>query len=196
MTRIFLLLIAVLLTGCATLGIGGKTESEHEELWKQSHLALYGGNFARAESGFSELARRFPETGEGQEALFFLAVVSLDPRNPQWDPAPAREQLQRYLARDSSSVRLSYPRPEARTLLELTEQLVLPPQERAGGLASETRVVRVPGPERVVVPATQSRALTAEVERLRREVAERDETIRRQREELNRIRNALTPRQP
>lgn len=158
-------------------------------------MAFYGGNFARADSLFTDLATRFPETGEGREALFFIGVVSLDPRNPGWNPAPAADHLRTYLQRDSVAPTLNYPRPEARTLLQLAEQLVLPPQERVPGLAAETRVVRVPGAERVVAPAAQSRALAAEVERLRREVADRDETIRRQREELNRIRNTLTPRQ-
>jgi hypothetical protein len=65
------------------------------------------------------------------------------------------------------------------------------PARRVPGLQPEVVTREVEGP-RVVVPAQESRALAAEVERLRAQVAERDATIRQQREELERIRRTLT----
>lgn len=198
MTRFALLLFPALLGGCASAGLGGSEPSDPEALWVRAHTALYRSEFARADSAFAVLTTEYPATGEGREAIFFRAVVRLDPRNPGWNPAPAAERLRSYLAQDSTFRTATYPRPEARTLLRLAEQLALPPEERMAGLGAQTRtqLVEVPGPERVAAPAAESRALAAEVERLRRELATRDDTIRRQREELNRIRNALTPRQP
>jgi hypothetical protein len=198
MIRTLLLVLLALLSGCAHLRPDSETRAR-EATWREGHFAFYRGDFVRAAAEFQELVTRHPESGEGREALFFLGVMSLDPRNPAWNPQPAAERLRRYLELDSITSASSFPRPEARTLLGLADQLNLPPEERVAGLQQEARVVPVPSGrpvERVVVPATESRALAAEVERLRRELDTRDATIRRQREELDRIRNTLTPRRP
>jgi hypothetical protein len=198
MTRTLLLLLVSVLAGCAHLRPDPRVEAR-EDAWREAHFAFYRGDYPRATAEFEALATAHPETGEGREALFFLAVLSLDPRNPAWNPQPAAERLRRYLQLlDSVAPSRSFPRPEARTLLELADQLNLPPQDRVAGLQADTRVVQVPTTrvERVVVPAAESRALAAEVERLRREMEARDTVIRRQREELERIRSTLAPRRP
>ncbi len=197
MTRTLLLLLVSVLAGCAHLRPDPRVEAR-EDAWREAHFAFYRGDYPRATAEFEGLATAHPETGEGRESLFFLAVLSLDPRNPAWNPQPAAERLRRYLQLLASvAPSRSFPRPEARTLLELADQLNLPPQERVAGLQADTRVVQVPGrTERVVVPAAESRALAAEVERLRREMEARDTVIRRQREELDRIRSTLAPRRP
>src|SRR5690606_10279469 len=98
--------------------------------------------------------------------------------------------LSLYLEGDSAYLATLHRRPEAVTLLQLARQLNMPAEERVPGLQPETRVVT----ERVVVPARESRALAAEVDRLRRLLAERDATIQQQKEELERIRKTLTGR--
>jgi hypothetical protein len=66
----------------------------------------------------------------------------------------------------------------------------------------DARVPGLPCPVQLVTrvepgePAPPSTAAPAEIARLRREVAERDATIRDLRAELERIRNTLVPRRP
>lgn len=194
MKRITLALLLALAPACAHFAAEPPpTDNVRQELWHDAHMALYGEDFAGAQARFEQLTERFPDSAEGREALFFLGVVRMDPRNPDWNPEPAVGHLRSYLTSDTLPESAAViPRPEARTLLQLAEQLTLPAGARVPGLQPETRVVRVQ--TRVVAPASESRALAGEVERLRREVAERDDTIRQQREELDRIRDTLTPR--
>ena len=195
-TRGLVLLLALFLAACATLapGSGGR---EGKRLWTAAHLALRAENFRAADSLFSRLATAHPRSEEGHEALFFLGEMRMDPRNPGWNSRLAAEYLRRYLARGDSSPRAEIHRqPEANTFLELANQLNLPAGQRIGALQPGTTRVEVPQqapvPQRVV-PSEEAAALRAEIERLRGELEARDETIRRQRDELNRIRNTLAP---
>ncbi|MET0399539.1 MAG: hypothetical protein ABW277_22300 [Longimicrobiaceae bacterium] len=196
-TRGLVFLLALFLAACATLapGSGGR---EGKRLWTAAHLALRAENFRAADSLFTRLATAHPRTEEGHEALFFLGEMRMDPRNPGWNSRLAAEYLRRYLARGDSSPRAEIHRqPEASTFLELANQLNLPAGQRIGALQPGTTRVEVPQqqapvPQRVV-PSEEAAALRTEIERLRAQVAERDETIQRQRDELNRIRNTLAP---
>lgn len=182
-------------TGCAALGMGGSDDRTRLETWTMAHQALDVEDFDRAAALFQRLAADHPDTREGHEAVFYLGSMRLDPRNPGWDPRPAETHLAHYLAGDTIASRPdALRRPEARTLLELARQLNMPPQERVPGLQAETQVVVEARPERVVVPARESRALAAEVARLRRELSARDATIETQRAEIERIRKTLTGR--
>lgn len=193
-TRVLLLALVALVSACAHLspGSGGR---EKDRLWREAHLALAAQNFRSADSLFAGLAASFPESEEGREAHFYLGAMRLDPRNEGWSSQQAAEHLRRYLAGDTASARRTiFRKPEAGTLLELANQLNMPAESRVPALQPDTVVRTVPGrSRRVVVPAEESRELSSEVARLRRELAEREETIRRQREELNRIRNTLAP---
>ena len=187
-------LVVLLLSACATIGLGSEGR-ERDDLWSVAHLALQAERFAAADSAFSRLATMHPGTEEGRESLFFLGAMHLDPRNPGWSSGEAAEYLRRYLAlADSAREVQIHRRPEAVTILQLANQLNMPAEQRIGALQPQTQTERVavPGPVRVV-PGEQARELAAEVERLQRQVAERDETIKKQREELNRIRNTLAP---
>lgn len=190
MRRTLILLALALLPACAQLGLSRPGGEERMRLWNEAHQAFYADDFDRAASLFGELQELYPETQEGRESLFYLGTLRLDPRNPAWDPAPAEQSLRSYIAADTT-VHV-HRRPEAETLLRLAEQLNMPAEQRVPGLQPETRVVRVP--QRVVVPARETRALSAEVERLRAQVAERDAKIIQQQEELERIRRTLTGR--
>lgn len=188
------LFFVLLLSACATIGLrpGG---GERDELWTEAHLALRAERFGAADSAFSRLVAAHPEAEEGREALFFLGATRLDPRNPAWSSRQAADYLRRYLAQADSGRKVEiHRRPEAVTLLQLANQLNMPAEQRISALQPQTQTERVavPGPVRVV-PGDQARELAAEVERLRRLVAEREETIRKQREELERIRNTLAP---
>ena len=179
--------LLVMASGCASLR-GGGTGENRESLWRQANEALVRFDFAGAQSLFEQVAERYPDTMEGREALFYLGTIHLDPRNTTWDPRPAEEYFSDYLALSTEDGPVLYRSLEAGTLHEIARQLNLPPDVRVPGLAPEERVVT----ERVVVPARQSRELSAEVARLRSQVAERDQQIRAQQEELERIRRTLT----
>lgn len=191
-------LLALFLAACATLapGSGGR---QAKRLWTDAHLALRAENFRAADSVFSRLATTHPNTEEGREALFFLGEMRMDPRNPGWNSRQAADYLRRYLAHGASERPTEIHRhPEASTFLELANQLNLPAGQRIGALQPGTverpqrPTTATPVPQRVV-PSEEAAALRAEIERLRAELADRDDTIRRQREELNRIRNTLAP---
>ncbi|HEX2189405.1 MAG TPA: hypothetical protein VHG51_10930 [Longimicrobiaceae bacterium] len=185
-------LLALAVTACATLAPGSRDRAG-KELWNQAHLALRAENFRVADSAFNRLVTDFAGTEEGREAIFFMGEIRMDPRNPGWNSLRAADYLRRYLALADSSRRVEIHREaEARTFLELANQLNLPPDQRIGALQPGTERVQIPGPVRIV-PGEQAAELNAEVQRLRGELNARDETIRRQREELNRIRNTLAP---
>ncbi|CAN5841339.1 hypothetical protein BH23GEM6_BH23GEM6_09610 [soil metagenome] len=193
MKLIFLVAFFVVLPACAHLGLV-TGQRDRTASWIEAHNAFSNEDFARASALFSELAERHPNTLEGRESLFYLGTMRLDPRNPHWDPQPAEAALARYLASDTMQVGAAQRRPEGQTLLQLAQQLNMAPRDRVPGLQPEvvTREVEVQVQvPRVVVTAQESRALSAEVERLRGQVAERDATIRQQREELERIRRTL-----
>lgn len=193
----FTLLLLAVVSGCATFGMGGPDTPPTSTLWRDSHYAYYRGDLLAAQEGFARLAAEEPSSGEGHEALFFLGAIALDPRNPQWDPAPAERRLRDYLASGFPQGPGFIPRPEARTLLALAEQLNLPAARRVAGLRPQETPQQRPSPApQVIVQAAESRELAAEVERLRRELAARDETIRRLQDELTRIRKTLNPRTP
>ncbi len=187
-----ILLVAALLGACAHLR-GGGSEEQRRNLWNEAHLAFHAEDFRHSREVFQRLADEFPESNEGREAVFYLGALRLDPRNPQWNPQSAQEFLRQYLALDTTRA-VIFRRPEATTLLRLAEQLTAPlPDPAATNPAAATQppraTPRVANPEQV-------RALQAENAELRRQLNERDETIRRLREELERIRRTLTPRGP
>lgn len=191
MKRLPIALLPILLLSCAHLPGSGGEQRARGELWHLAHTALYTESFARADSLFSYLAVTYPDSDEGREALFYLGAIHLDPRNEEWNSERSETFLRHYLTQDTLGA-LIHRRPEAITMLELASQLNLPPDQRVAGLQPGTRTVL----ERVVAPVSQQRELVEENERLRRMLAERDEQIRRQSEELERIRRTLTPRTP
>jgi hypothetical protein len=182
-----------------------------DELWRNAHTAFAQERFADAERGFRRVAAEFPERREGREALFYLGSLQMDPRNAKWEPDSAAVSLRRYLERDSVAAPHTLRRPEALVLLEIANQLNLPPDQRVPELQPRTRVVtRAPTPGRAptqaappplrVAPAAEA---AAEIERLRRQLGERekviaarDDEIRRLREEIERIRKTLVPQRP
>jgi hypothetical protein len=186
MHRIWVIALLVISSGCAHLMV---RPDARQRLWDDAHRALALGEFQQAARGFAGLAEEYPDTREGRESIFYLGTLHMDPRNPDWNPRPAADHLRRYLSLDTVASIVSR-RPEASVLLQLAEQLNMPATERVPGLQPETRVVeaapRIIRPEQCPVPA--------DVEALRRQLAERDDQIRAQREELERIRRTLTPR--
>jgi hypothetical protein len=186
MQRTLAIGLLVLTTGCAHLV---PRPDARGRLWDDAHRALGMGEFEQATRGFEGLAEAYPDTREGREAVFFLGALRMDPRNPEWNPRPAADLLRRYLALDSVG-NITARRPEAAILYQLADQLNLPDEARVPGLQAEARVV--PGPTRII--RAEQCPVPADVEALRRQVAERDDQIRRQREELERIRRTLTPR--
>lgn len=203
MRWIFAALVGVVLPACATLrGLTGDGDRELDSLWRQAHTAFAQERFTEAEQSFRRLAAEFPDTYEGREAPFYVGSLRMDPRNPNWGPDSAAAALRRYLAQDSGDARKPLPRPEAVVLLELASQLTLPADQRVPELQPERVVVTRPGAPtpRRIAPTAQS---DAEVERLRRQlsekdrlIAERDAEIRRNRDELERIRKTLVPQRP
>lgn len=196
MQRIVALLMLALLAACAHLRGTDAQARQRTELWTDAHLAFHAEDFRGARATFQRLADEYPHTDEGREALFYLATLSLDPRNPEWNPEPAVPLLRDYLALDTARA-VIHRRPEATTLLRLADQLVLPavePRPVPGAGAAPAQEV----PRAVARPPTTpvERQLQAEVDSLRRQLVEREDTILRYREELDRIRRVLSPRTP
>ena len=185
------LLLAALLSACALGGRGGSDPGSpsRDQLWRQGHAALRQDSSRIAMAAFQRLASEHPQSTEGLEARFYLATLYLDPR--MLDAQRATEHLELYLATDTAGGRATR-RPEAARLLALSRELSVPCERRTGTLRCAPAVVARPsGGE----PApTRDGDQSAEVGRLRRELAERDATIRELREELTRIRNTLAPR--
>jgi hypothetical protein len=192
----FAILFAALLSACSVFGPGnlGPGAASRDQLWRQGHAALQADSFRVAMAAFQRLAAEHPRDERGREARFYLGALYLEPANPAWDASQAAQNLEIYLAADTSGGRVTR-RPEAETLLMLARQLVLPCEQRTGKLQCdpETIVRTRPGNADTVV-VRQGSDQSAEVARLRRELNERDATIRQLREELQRIRNTLAPR--
>jgi hypothetical protein len=189
-------IFSVLLLGaCATLRGGGPDAGHRARLWEQAHAAYAQDSFRVAAAAFQRLANEHPRTTEGHESRFYLGVLSLEPRSSV-DLTLARQQLQMYVADDTAQALRGYHLREAGSLLRLVTELQRPCETRAGAIACDTRVVtRTVTEPGATAPSNDSgAAATAEAARLRRELNERDQTIRDLREELQRIRNTLAPR--
>lgn len=188
-------IFSVLLLGaCATLRGGTPDSGNRTRLWEQAHAAYAQDSFRVAAAAFQRLANEHPRTTEGHEARFYLGVLSLEPRSAV-DLTLARQQLQMYLADDTAQSLRGYHEREAGSLLRLVTELQRPCETRVGAVACDPRVVT----RTVTDPAAGGNgeapaANNAEAARLRREVAERDQTIKELRDELQRIRNTLAPR--
>jgi hypothetical protein len=196
MRNLCAVLTLLLLPACATLR-AAESGGERTRLWQQAHNAYARDSLRAAAAAFGQLASRFPRTHEGHEARFYLGALSLDPRSPV-ELNTARQLLQQYVADDTARVVRGYHGREAGTLLRLVTELQRGCESRAPGLGCDTRVVTRATPAEPAPSSSPepSAAATAEAARLRREVAERDATIRELREELQRIRNTLAPRRP
>ncbi len=190
MNRLARLAVLIVLGGCAHFRAMGDGTPDRYELWDRAHAALAAADFPTAEALFERITLEHPGTVEARESTFYLGSIRLDPRNREWDPVIAEERLGEYLAAMWDDGPRLFRYPEAVTLHEIARQLNLPPDARVEGLQPEQRVVTIQ--ERVMVPADQSKDLAAEVEALRRQLAERDARIQAQQEELERIRRTLT----
>ncbi|HEY0020665.1 MAG TPA: hypothetical protein VGC13_30480 [Longimicrobium sp.] len=188
------ILLAALLSACSVLAPEnlGPDAARRDDLWRQGHAAMQRDSFRVAMAAFQRLAAEHPRVQEGREARFYLGTLYLEPTNPAYDAGLATQNLEMYLASDTARGRVTR-RPEAETLLGLSRQLALPCEQRAGPLRCDPVVVARSDTTVVVRPGGGGDQ-SAEVARLRREVAARDETIRELREELQRIRNTLAPR--
>lgn len=175
----------LLLSGCAHLGSTPSESWERRRLWDEAHGYFATHDFLRADSVFSAMAEHFPDTNEGRESLFYLGALHLDPRNPEWDPESAEAALKRYLAVDTAGGTI-HRRPEGETLFQLAHQLNIPMEERISGLQVE------PVQTTVVVRAEEAQGTLQENQRLRRELAAAQDSVRGLREELDRIRKTLT----
>jgi hypothetical protein len=187
------LFLAGLLSACSVFAPEnlGPDAARRDDLWRQGHAAMQRDSFRVAMAAFQRLAAEHPRTNQGREAHFYLGTLYLEPANPAYDAGMATQNLEQYLALDTSNGRITR-RPEAETLLGLSRQLALPCEQRTGSLRCEPQVVARADTTVVVRPGGGDNS--AEVSRLRREIAERDATIRELREELQRIRNTLAPR--
>lgn len=188
------LFLAALLSACAAFAPEnlGPGAASRDGLWRQGHAAMQRDSFRVAMAAFQRLSVEHPRSDLGREATFYLGTLYLEPSNPAYDAGLATQNLEMYIASDTAGGRVTR-RPEAETLLGLSRQLALPCEQRTGSLRCAPQVVTRPGGNDTVV-VRQGSDQSAEVARLRRELNERDATIRELREELQRIRNTLAPR--
>jgi hypothetical protein len=194
-----LLICACVLSACSAgqgrVPTGPDAPRSADGLWRQAHYALRQDSARVAIAAFQRLANEHPRSREGREARYYLGTLYLNPDGPTFNPGLAAQNLDVFVAADSAGGALPR-RPEAALLLDLARQLSLPCEQRQGDLRCDPSVVVRPrgtGTDTVIVRPGGAEA-SAEAARLRREVAERDATIRSLREELQRIRNTLAPR--
>ena len=195
MKTVLSLFSALLLSACSVFAPEnlGPGAASRDQLWRQGHAAMHADSFRVAMAAFQRLAAEHPRSDPGREARFYLGALYLEPANPAYDAQQAVQNLEIYLAGDTSGGRPTR-RPEAETLLGLSRQLVLPCEQRTGTLRCDPDLIARTRPGGDTVVVRQGSDQSAEVSRLRRELAERDATIRELREELQRIRNTLAPR--
>jgi hypothetical protein len=163
-------------------------------LWEQAFDAYSRDSVRVSQAIFQRLVAEYPRTHAGHEARYYLGVLSLDPRG-NLDPRAADEHFRLYLADDSIRSLGGLHRREAQTLQRLAQELRNPCGQRDSGVGCDTTVVS----RTVTQPAENGGAAAsaaAELARLRRGYAERGDTIRDLRTELERIRNTLAPRRP
>lgn len=186
----FLLLLA---SACATVPFS--SGDDRGRLWRQGHEAFYAKDFPAATAAFQRLASEHPRAGEGREARYYLGMLTLDPANPAFDVRAASEHLGIYLSLDSVAPGVLRHRPEAGSLLAFAQELQRVCPDPAGKLrcGGTPPTVIVERPPAGAPPTPAPTAEAAEIARLRRELNQRDETIRQLREELQRIRNTLSP---
>ena len=190
------LLAALLLPACATLGVGRQGGESRARLWEQAHDAFSRDSFRVAEERFTRLAAEFPQTHEGHEASFYLGVLSLEPR---WrvDFQTALRHFNAYLAADSARSPSGWHGREGESLQRLVRVLSTPCGQRVPAILCDAPVATVDTVTRTTpAPDGAAAASAAEAARLRRVVAERDARIRELEAELQRIRNTLAPRNP
>ena len=189
------IILAALLSACSVFAPEnlGPDAARRDDLWRQGHAAMQRDSFRVAMAAFQRLAADHPRTQEGREARFYLGTLYLEPTNAAYDAGLATQNLEMYLTGDTQGGRVTR-RPEAETLLGLSRQLALPCEQRTPPLRCDPLVIARSDTTVVVRPGGGGNDQSAEVSRLRREVAARDETIRELREELQRIRNTLAPR--
>jgi hypothetical protein len=193
MKRIGLLAIVFLMQACAHVRGEPPAERLGMELWRAAHEALAEGRFGRADTLFTQLAREHGATEIGRESFFYIGALRLDPRNDAFSAERALAPLREYLAHDTTGPAQINRRPEGQTLHEMAEQLTLPPSQRIPALRG-TIVVSQPAatPEPAPAPVAPADA-AAEIARLQELIRNRDAQIRRQEEELERIRRILSP---
>lgn len=194
MTFARLLLVSVLLSACSVFAPSnlGPGAAERDQLWRRAHAAMHADSFRIATESFQLLVAEYPRSRHGRESQFYLAALALEPANPEFSADEAVRRLDAYLAVDTAGGRVTR-RPEAESLLALARQLTIPCESRTGPLRCDPSTVvetRVVGGDTVVVRDGDA----GEAARLRRELAQRDATIRQLREELQRVRDTLAPR--
>lgn len=182
------ILLVGLPAGCATGStLAHEASSGATTLWTEGHHALHQQRFARAEEAFGRLIEAYPASPEAREAEFFLGSLRMDPRNPDWSPGSAVYTLESYLNGERDGDRLNR-RQEAAVLLALAHRISLPTQ--AGEAGSRTIPVR---PVPAANESEEPPIISEEMERLRRQLAERDVIIEELRSEMDRIRRTLVP---
>jgi hypothetical protein len=176
-----LALLALLLTGCATLSprtqscdCGGVSAQWMALLSTTSQLAE-AGRFDAADSALHSFAATWPGTREAEETAFWRALYRIDPRNPAPQPGAAVQLLDQYLLSDS----VYWYRAEARVLRQLA---VI----QAGGPPATVAVE--PG---ATIPPIRPRADQTAAEK-DLEIQQLRERVARLNEELERIRRRLS----
>jgi hypothetical protein len=195
MKRIGWVGVLLLFHGCAHLRAEAPDAREQTELWRAAHEALAQERFGRADTLFNRLALHHAGSEVGRESLFYVGALRLDPRNEQFSAEGALPVLRRYLALDTLETVQVHRQPEGRTLYEIAEQLLLAPGDRIPALQGPVVVER---PTIAATPSTPSAPaanpdLANENARLRSDLAQRENEVRRLQEELERIRRTLSP---
>lgn len=159
----------------------------------EARIAADSGRWATADRILADYARRYPDTDEAHESLYWRALFRLSPANDTTAQRQAIPALEAYIGGEDAEFRT-----EARVLLDVARTAEVLRREAAEkeqeiaeirtalGRAQERRATSDAEPS---APPSPDRGLAQEVERLKSELA-------RANQELERIRRRLARQTP
>lgn len=191
--RIAPLLVASLLTGCATLL---HRMSEPEARLDAGLTALAARDYPTAFDHLVWVVTNHPDEKAGQRALKALVALDLDPRNPGRRLNVGAQLAARYLRLDELA---PWDRPMMETVYLLAIELG-GAEERAAQAEADASAAEARARRKGAVPTYSGQTVTARIsaiseerDRLRRRVGQLERELADKESELQRIRKAIKP---
>lgn len=191
--RIVPLLVATLLTGCATVL---HRTSEPDARLDAGLLALAEKDYPVAFDNLVWVVTNHPDEPAGRRALQALVALDLDPRNPQRRINVGAQLAARFLRRDDVS---AWERPLIETVYLLAVELGAA-EERAAQAEANANAAEAKVRRKGSVPTYSGQTVTARIgavtderDRLKRRVGQLEKELAEKDAELQRIRKAIKP---
>jgi hypothetical protein len=182
-----LLLIAVLLAGCASLLPGGTTP---DLIAERGLDALERGEYGAAIADLSWVATHHAERPAGRYALLALAAAELDPANPERRPDEGADHLARFRAMEDNP-RWTVPVANALRGVHLELRDTEERATTAERAAAEAQQAARSASRDATQARSQHSSLGNRVAELELELAETQRQLTRARSEIERMRRTL-----